>query len=252
VSKSEASPALLPGAATAFPRFEREDALSDRVASMLLERVMLGELRPGEELPSERDLSEQLGVSRTVVREAIRSLTGKGVIEARVGRKARIGRVGRDQVVESMRLFISGRRVESGGLPYAKVHEVRCMLEVTVAGLAAERATPDDVERLRRAFEEMCAAKGDVKTLAHFDVEFHRILAEMSGNELFLVMLDSIGPVLTEIRERTMGQPGHYSSAVKHHGAILKAIESRDADAARKAMEQHLAESAQIWKDEDI
>jgi GntR family transcriptional regulator, transcriptional repressor for pyruvate dehydrogenase complex len=219
---------------------------------MLLERVLLGELRPGEELPSERDLSEQLGVSRTVVREAIRSLTGKGVIEARVGRKARIGRVGRDQVVESMRLFISGRRVESGGMPYAKVNEVRCMLEVTIVELAAKRATPADVERLLQAYEQMCAAKGDVKTLAHFDVEFHRILAEMSGNELFLVMMDSIGPVLTEIRERTMGEPGHYSSAVKHHGAILKAIENRDADAARKAMEEHLVESAEIWKDEDV
>jgi GntR family transcriptional regulator, transcriptional repressor for pyruvate dehydrogenase complex len=252
VSNSEASPELLPGAVTAYPRFEREDALSDRVASMLLERVMLGELRPGEELPSERDLSEQLGVSRTVVREAIRSLTGKGVIEARVGRKARIGLVGRDQVVESMRLFISGRRIEAGAMPYAKLHEVRSMLELTVVELAAKRATPADLERLRRAFEEMCAAEGDVKTLAHFDVEFHRIVAEMSGNELFLVMLDSIGPVLTEIRERTMGEPGHYSSAVKHHGAILKAIESRDADAARKAMELHLAESARIWKDEDI
>jgi len=250
VSASEASPAVLPGTGPAFPRFEREDALSDRVASMLLERVLLGELRPGEELPSERDLSEQLGVSRTVVREAIRSLTGKGVIEARVGRKARIGRVGSDQVVECMRLFISGR--QSGGMPYVKVHEVRCMLEMTIIGRAAKRATPADVERLHRAHEEMCAAKGDVKTLAHFDVEFHRILAEMSGNELFLVMLDSIGPVLTEIRERTMGEPDHYSSAVKHHGAILKAIERGDADAARKAMERHLDESAQIWQDEDI
>jgi DNA-binding FadR family transcriptional regulator len=240
-----------------FPRVEREEVLPNRVASMLLERVLLGELVPGEELPSERELSDQFGVSRTVVREAIRSLTGKGVIEKQGGRKARIGRVSRNQVVESMQLFIRGRQQIPGGMPYAKVHEVRRMLELTVVGLAAERATPADVRRLASVHEQMRRAVADpqardLQALSLLDVEFHRVIAEMSGNELFVIMLDSIGGVLTEIREQTLGIPGRPSSALVYHGSILEAIERGDAAAARSAMEEHLTEAAQVWAGRDI
>jgi GntR family transcriptional regulator, transcriptional repressor for pyruvate dehydrogenase complex len=224
---------------------------------MLLERVLLGELVPGEELPSERELSDQFGVSRTVVREAIRSLTGKGVIEKQGGRKARIGRVSQNQVVESMQLFIRGRQQVAGGMPYAKVHEVRRMLELTVVGLAAERATAADLRRLSSVHEQMRLTADDpqprdLQALSLLDVEFHRVIAEMSGNELFVIMLDSIGGVLTEIREQTLGIPGQPSSALLHHGSILAAMQRRDAGAARAAMEEHLTEAARVWADRDI
>lgn len=235
-----------------FERVEREDVLSNRVARMLLERVLIGDLQPGEELPSERDLSEQFGVSRTVVREAIRSLTGKGVIEARGGRKARIGLVGRDHVVESMQLFIRGLNQVRGQMPYSKVHEVRRMIELTVVELAAERASETDLQRLRRAYEQSQHAEDDLAVLSTLDVEFHRLIAEMTGNELFLIMLDSIGGVLTEIRERTLGIPGRPASALAYHRAILTALESGNAKAARRAMEEHLTESASVWAEAEI
>jgi GntR family transcriptional repressor for pyruvate dehydrogenase complex len=235
-----------------FSRVERTDVLSNRVAGTLLERVLLGDLRPGEDLPSERDLSDQFGVSRTVVREAIRSLTGKGVIEARNGRKARIGLVGREQVVESMQLFLRGRRSGRGAMPYSKVHEVRRMLELTVVELAAVRRSDHELSLLRRAYEEMCRRKEDVPSLTVLDVEFHRLVAEMSGNELFVVMLDSISGVLTEIRERTLGMPGRPDSAVRYHGSILEAIAARDPVAARAAMDEHLVDSAHVWAQDDV
>lgn len=236
-----------PGFGEPFPRVEREEVLSNRVADMLLERMRLGELQPGEELPSERELSEQIGVSRTVVREAIRSLTGKGVIEKQTGRKARIASVSHHQVVESMQLFIRGRQHVPGGMPYSKVNEVRRMLEMTVVELAAGRATPADVQRLRRCYEQMQQADGDLAKLPQLDVKFHRLIAEMSGNELFVVMLDSIGGVLTEIRERTLGLPGRPASALGYHQRILEAIEAGDVAAARLAMDDHLTESAAVW-----
>jgi GntR family transcriptional repressor for pyruvate dehydrogenase complex len=228
------------------------DVLSNRVAGTLLERVLLGDLLPGEELPSERDLSDQFGVSRTVVREAIRSLTGKGVIEARNGKKARIGLVGRDQVVESMQLFLRGRRSGHSALPYSKVHEVRRMLELTVVELAAVRRSDHELALLRRAYEEMCGCKEDLRSLSVLDVEFHRLVAEMSGNELFVVMLDSISGVLTEIRERTLGMPGRPDSAVRYHGSILEAVSAQDPAAARAAMEEHLNDSAQVWAQDEV
>lgn len=235
-----------------FPRVEREDVLSNRVAQMLLERVLLGELAPGQELPSERDLSEQFGVSRTVIREAIRSLAGKGVITARSGRRARIGVVGRDQVVESMQLFIRGRRHDPGQMmSYTKIHEVRRMLELTMVELAAQRAQPADIKRLRRAYKEMRLAVDDPEGLPLLDVAFHRAIAEICGNELFLMMLDSIGGILTEIRERTLGLPGRPASALRYHRAILEAIADKDPVAARQAMEDHLTESALVWAQHD-
>jgi DNA-binding FadR family transcriptional regulator len=234
-----------------FPRVEREEVLSNQVARMLLERVLIGELPPGAELPSERELSDQFGVSRTVVREAIRSLTGKGVIDKRNGRKARIGRVSHGQAVESMQLFIRGRQQVPGAMPYAKVHEVRRMLELTVVELAAARATPDDVQRLQDVYEQMRLADDDLDQLPQLDVDFHRLIAEMSGNELFVIMLDSIGGVLTEIREQTLGIPGRPASALRYHQAILAAIEQGDAAAARGAMEDHLTESALVWVKRD-
>ena len=234
-----------------FRKVKREDVLSNRVAAMLLERILGGELLPGEELPSERDLSEQFGVSRTVVREAIRSLAGKGVIDARGGRKARIGLVGRDQVVESMQLFIQGLNPELGGIPYRKVHEVRKTIELTVAELAAERASERDLERLRGVYDRMQRAENNLTLLAALDIEFHRVIVEMTGNELFLIMLDSIGGVLVEIRRTTLEFPGRPASAFASHGAILAALESGDARMARRAMQQHLAESADVWIDSD-
>lgn len=247
MSEIEALADPRPGPPEPFPRMEREEVLSNRVAAMLLERVLVGELQPGEELPSERELCQQLGVSRTVVREAIRSLTGKGVIEKQAGRKARIGSVSHDQVVESMQLFIRGRQQIPGGLPYSKVNEVRRMLEMTVVGLAASRATAADLQRLRRVYEQMRLADGDLARLPQLDVTFHRLIAEMSGNELFVVMLDSIGGVLTEIRERTLGLPGRPASALRYHQRILEAIEAGDSAAAREAMDDHLTESATVW-----
>jgi GntR family transcriptional regulator, transcriptional repressor for pyruvate dehydrogenase complex len=89
----------------------------------------------------------------------------------------------------------------------------------------------------------------DLQALSLLDVEFHRVIAEISGNELFVIMLDSIGGVLTEIREQTLGMPGRPSSALQFHGSILEAIERGDAAAARRAMEEHLTEAARVWAD---
>src|SRR5205814_1558428 len=122
---------------TTFPRVTREPRLSDKVAHLLLETIHAHGLQPGERLPSERELGEQFGVSRTVIREAVRALAAKGVIDVRTGSGLRVAAVDRSTVSESMSLFLRGSKT----LDYPKVHEVRAMLEVEVAGLAAVRAS---------------------------------------------------------------------------------------------------------------
>src|SRR5262249_8956937 len=131
-----------------FPRVEREPRLSDKVADLLLRSIMTRGLQPGERLPSERELGEQFGVSRTVVREAVRALAAKGVIDARTGSGLRVAAVDAAAVSESISLYLRG-----GALEYPKVHEVRKLLEVEISALAAERSDDAHVERI----EEMCA-----------------------------------------------------------------------------------------------
>src|SRR5437867_12969358 len=100
-------------------------------------------LKPGDTLPPERELGKQFGVSRTVIREAVRALKGKGMLEVRSGSGVRIVAVDESTVRESMRHFVHGSMVD-----YSKVDEVRRVLEVAAAGLAAERATAEDVEQI--------------------------------------------------------------------------------------------------------
>src|SRR5215213_8947126 len=119
-----------------FGLVNRERRLSDKVAEMMLDTILSNRLNVGDRLPSERELGEQFGVSRTVVREAVRALVAKGVIEVRSGSGLRVAAVDADSVRESMSLFLRG-----GAIDFDKVNEVRSLLEVHIAGLAAERRT---------------------------------------------------------------------------------------------------------------
>lgn len=227
-----------------FPRVQREPRLSDKVAELLLDTIMSQGLEPGERLPSERELGEQFGVSRTVIREAVRSLAAKGLIDVRTGSGLRVAAVKAAAVTESMNLFLRG----SGLLDYGRIHEVRTTIEIQVACLAAERATDEDIAHLNEVWQEMADGLGDIEVASRADVAFHRAVAEAAHNPLFVVMLDSIGDVMLEIRRATIGIPGRPARGVKAHRKILAAIEAHDPARAREAMREHLSDSERAWR----
>lgn len=226
-----------------FEPVARQPRLSDKVAGMLLEAIATRGLAPGDRLPSERELGEQFGVSRTVIREAIRALAAKGVIEARSGSGLRIAQVRAATVSESIGLFLRSSRFD-----YSKIHEVRKSLEVDVAGLAAARATADEIEDLRANLKETTASVSDGERVAILDVQFHRMLAEASHNELYVVVLDAIGEILLEIRRSIQRLPGRPQAAVRAHRKILKGLVAHDSEQARSAMAEHLDESLHAWQ----
>jgi GntR family transcriptional repressor for pyruvate dehydrogenase complex len=203
-------------------------------------------LSPGERLPSERDLGEKFRVSRTVVREAIRSLAARGLIRVTSGRGVEVSELGSENVANSMRLLVRGRE----GLDYGKVNEVRMALEVQTAGLAAQRVGPDEVERLEGLCDdhEQSLREGDTARAAEFDFQFHRELTRAADNELLLGMLDSISDVLREVRNQSMNVPHVGEEGLKAHRRILKFIKSGNAAAARKAMTDHLVEAERVWR----
>jgi GntR family transcriptional repressor for pyruvate dehydrogenase complex len=227
-----------------FTAIAREPRLSDKVADQLLQTIIGEGLEPGARLPSERDLGTQFGVSRTVVREAVRALAAKGIIDVRTGSGLRVAAVHASAVSESIGLYLRGATIE-----YPRVHEVRKLLEIEIAGLAAERAGDEQVASMRRICERMETevAGGDVEAASRLDLEFHRELARSTDNALYLLLLDSIGEALLVVRRDNLRMEGAANDALGSHREILNAVEAHDRRLARKAMRGHLDNVEYHW-----
>jgi GntR family transcriptional regulator, transcriptional repressor for pyruvate dehydrogenase complex len=226
-----------------FDPVRRAPRLSDTIAERLLEAIVTGQFSEGDVLPSERDLGTQFGVSRTVIREAIRSLATRGVVDVQSGRGVRVLRLDSAPVTEAMSLLVRG----TPAMTFTHVHEVRTTLEVQVAGLAADRAGAEEIVELHEIVRAMEDAGEDIDTRSRLDVEFHRVVARSARNELFLVLLDSIGAILLENRRTTLAIPHSLRVWVNDHRVIADAIERRDHEGARSAMEIHLGHVADAW-----
>jgi DNA-binding FadR family transcriptional regulator len=229
-----------------FSSIARAPSLSDKVTEQLTEAIVSRQVLPGARLPSERDLGKKFKVSRTVVREAVRSLAARGLVRVTSGRGVEVSEVNSDNVAASMRLLVRGHE----GLDYGKVNEVRTAVEVQVAGLAARRARPENLKRLTQLCDEheRSLKAGDMGTAGESDFEFHRELTRAAGNELLLGMLDSISDVLREVRNQSMSLPHVGEDGLRAHRRILKCVSAGRPDAARAAMAEHLAEAERIWR----
>lgn len=224
-----------------FSQLSREPTLAERVSESILKRIVAGEFKPGDKLPSERELGEQFGVSRTVVREAVRGLTGRGVVAVRAGSGLRVAAIDPAAVSESLALLLRSNHE----FDYQHVHEVRAMLEVEMAGVAAERANDMDVEGLRRAAEAMEHAR-TFEQAALRDLDFHRAIATATRNPFYLVLHDAIGDALIEVRRANHARGGR-ENAVESHRQIVDCIAAHDRPAAEAAMRNHLEVVEKIW-----
>lgn len=223
-----------------FQAIERGSTLANRVTRQMEHLIVEGHLKPGDRLPAERELAQQFGVSRTVVREAVRALVAKGLLEVRPGSGTVVSSPTRDAVTQSMSLLLRTAQLE---IDYDKVHEIRRILEVEIAALAAQRRTPQDLERMEEILREASEIKGDRNCFAECDVAFHAALARATHNELFSVLLDSVVDIMLKVREMGFSVPGTPARAFGYHQAILEQIKAGDPDRARQAMREHLIES---------
>jgi GntR family transcriptional repressor for pyruvate dehydrogenase complex len=228
---------VIGGDLPALARITRGERLSDQVASRLTELIVSGRFGVGERLPSERELCERFEVSRPVVREAVRSLIAKGLLADHPRRGHVVSALGRDAVTESLTIYLRGQRLD-----YDKLMEVRVLVEVENAGLAAERGSPEQVAALREAAGRL-APDLDPEDAALADVEFHRAIATATGNEFLGVLLDSIREALITVQLPTLAEPQIVEVARAAHERILGQIEAHDPEGARFAMREHLAEA---------
>jgi GntR family transcriptional regulator, transcriptional repressor for pyruvate dehydrogenase complex len=218
---------------------DRTPRLSDVVSDRLLAAIRDAHLPPGAKLPSERELGDQFGVSRTVIREAVRHLAAKGILEVRSGSGATVARIDSSSVSDALALFLRRK----GLLDPRKIHEVRQTIELQTIRLATQRATDEDLIEIRSTHERLARAGTDPEAMAEADVAFHRAIAKVTKNELFLVLVDSISDVMMDVRRATAGQQGRFQAGLKQHERIVEAMERRDVDAAVSAMEDHLIDS---------
>ena len=218
----------------------RRIRLRDRAADQLLDMVISGGLNPGERLPPERELCERLNVSRTVVREALNLLEARGLISIEHGRGAVVSSGNTDAVRDTLGLIL---RVRPKAL--WELLEMRTILEVEIAGLAAERAGEEDIDAMRVQLERMAASIDAPEGYVEADVEFHALLARAAGNGVLLTMLEPVVDLLRASRRvSATRRPGSALRALGEHEEILRRVEVGDTEGARREMRTHLANTA--------
>ncbi len=226
-----------------FKVIGRKDGLVDRVVHAIEEHIIGGRLAVGTRLPPEREFSEHLGVSRPVVREAVRILTTRGLLETRHGIGTTVRAISRAEVVKPLRLFLRTRGEE---ISIEHLHQVRSILEVENAALAAEQGTEEDVQDLTRICREMEAAAHDAAQFAVTDSEFHRRLSQTTHNPLMILLLDSIHDMMAEVRALVGSQQGLFERVMPTHIRVLEAVAAHDKTGAREGMREHLEIALEI------
>lgn len=224
-----------------YQEFKR-DPLYEKIALHIESLVSSGKLQPGDRLPSERELAEGLGVGRGVVREAVKLLAERGLVTVSPGRGTFIS--GLDPKFHSEQL---GRLFRRGGHSYSDLHEVRQILEVEIAGLAAQRATAADLDKMRQTIEEMNATVSPFTQVEFIkaDTAFHAALAEATHNAVFPLFMDVLMDLLEEPRFLMSQMPEVPARSQTHHQLIFESIQRGDAAAARQAMWQHTQQVAE-------
>jgi GntR family transcriptional regulator, transcriptional repressor for pyruvate dehydrogenase complex len=214
----------------------RTARLYEQIVQQIEESILNGTLKPGDQLPAERELAQRFGVSRTAVREAVKALHEKGLVEAYSGRGTFITN-GTSQAIRQSLNWIM-KVGQQDGLTY--LAEMRSVLEPEIAALAATRAEETHLAAMREAFHVMDGAREDPAAYIEADLDFHLALAEAAANPLILSLIDSIVGLLREQRIRIFYVEGGPERGQYHHKRILDAVEQRDVEKARAAMRAHL------------
>jgi GntR family transcriptional regulator, transcriptional repressor for pyruvate dehydrogenase complex len=214
----------------------RTSRLYEQIVQQIEESVLNGTLKPGDQLPAERELAQQLGVSRTAVREAVKALREKGLVEAYSGRGTFITDGTSHAARQSFDLMVKIGQQESS----ANLAELRLILEPGIAVLAAQRIEEEYLSAMRDAVAVMDRSLHDPAAYIEADLDFHLALAEAAANALILSLIDSIVGLLREQRIKIFNVEGGPQRGQIHHKRILEAMEQHDPEMARLAMRAHL------------
>ena len=213
----------------------RKISIAEEIAKQIMDLISSGSLRPGQRLPSERDLCQHFGASRASLREALRGLSMVGVLNARVGEGTSVVANGGMfmRKVMALRMVTEKHDIEN-------LLEVRLALEGMSAAKAAKNATEEDLNELRELVAKMKGCGTNETQFARLDAEFHVVIAKASGNTLILDLVSMIRSQLIRALTKALRSPNAILHSNKEHATLLNAIESHDIDASKAAMLAHL------------
>jgi GntR family transcriptional regulator, transcriptional repressor for pyruvate dehydrogenase complex len=210
-------------------------SVSEMVVQRILDLVKTGHLAAGDKLPSERDLADQLDVSRPTVREALRALSILGVLEIRHGGGVYVTALNAEELLSPLDFFVSLNAQNMAELFDARIH-----FEPMLAGLAAERLTETSLSRLATLVSAQVADPEDAELFHDTDVEFHKTILEASGND-FLSRFGKLLQVLGDQgRQAFQKRKSIRLQSIEDHQIILAALQAHDPAASQKAMRQHM------------
>jgi GntR family transcriptional regulator, transcriptional repressor for pyruvate dehydrogenase complex len=209
--------------------------LHKEVAEIISEKIIVGKFPANTYLPPERELCESLGVSRTVVREAIKVLESRGLIRIKRGFGTLVTEPQHDHVSRSLALLL--RR---NGYVVNQLTEVRVLLEVGMAGLAAQRRTPENLAAMQRFLQTMKDKPGHPEGYVDADLEFHHEIARATQNPIFLVLLEPFSDLLRQSRIASFRGANVALQRYKEHRRIFLMIKRQDVEGARAGMSKHL------------
>lgn len=208
---------------------------AELVVRHVRELIERGELGPDDRLPPERELALRIGVSRPSVRAGLRALSAMGVVQSRHGAGTFI-RGGPPTLGSEPLSFLAALH----GFSRDEMFEARRVLEVGVAGLAAERATGDQLASISEEITGMYASMDDPQAFLVHDIRFHRAVATASGNPILASLVEMVSEIFYEQRRKTAAHGRDLKEAADHHRSLYNALRQRDSDRARQAMDEHL------------
>ncbi len=207
------------------------DAAVQRIQDLILEN----RLRPGDPLPPERELAEMFGVGRNVVREALRILVQKGLVQVVAGRGTFVVEADISSVSESLRLLLRRGRVS-----LIQLSDTRLLIEPELAARAAQNATPENTRELREWLERLEATRGNADLHVEADLGFHKEIAQLADHAVLQAIMEAVSDVVLWSMRLGTKVPRAVAISDEWHRNIVDAIAAGDSDKARREMQEHI------------
>jgi GntR family transcriptional repressor for pyruvate dehydrogenase complex len=215
-------------------RAVKKKTVHDEIVAQIREQLAEGRWKPGDRLPSERELSQRLRVSRASVREAIRALESRGLVQIKTGEGTYVGSGSEALLSPLVSVILQQKDV------LLDIFEARKVIEPEIAALAAKRASPEEIQRMEEILEDQARQIAQGESGVEADTAFHSLLTQSTKNKIFLRLNDAIVDSLHETRERSLHVHGRPARSLAGHREILKAVRAKDTARARRVMLQHL------------
>lgn len=227
---------------------EKNGTTAEEVVERLRRMIHSGELSPGDRLPPERDLAKLLGVSRPTLRAGIRSLATVGILQSRQGAGTFVVEKGESPTLDSSPLrMLSALH----GFTSDEMFEARLALEMSIAGLAAERATSEQMTLMAEEITGMYASLTEPEQYLVHDMQFHQTIAAASNNRILTSLMNMIATILFDSRSKTVKRAKDLKQSAEQHHNIYRAMRERDSEAARRAMHDHLIQTQKAQRLEE-